>query len=280
MKRQTMKKIRPTRLAFILALGATPLALAACEETTAATTAPQDAPVPQLSRARGPGGPGLFRGIELSDEQRAQLRAVHDTFRAEFEAMHAELAPLRKQLAEARRSGDRERVRQLMADARAAREKAKPVHERMLAAMRAVLTPEQQAQFDANVARLQERHGRGARQRGRHALARLDLTEAQRTQVRQIMERHRPELEALHADLRPLRERIADARRSGDDTALEQLRSESKPLRERARAIHEAIRDEIREVLTPEQRERFDAHAARATGRHAFGRMHRGWHGR
>jgi Spy/CpxP family protein refolding chaperone len=65
--------------------------------------------------------------------------------------------------------------------------------------------------------------------RGPWPLHQLDLSDDQRARVHDIFERHRPELDAL------LRE------------SFPQVRS-----------IHEQIDSEIRDVLTPEQRARFD----------------------
>jgi Spy/CpxP family protein refolding chaperone len=65
--------------------------------------------------------------------------------------------------------------------------------------------------------------------RGPWPLHQLDLSDEQRARVRDIFERHRPELDALLRDSFP-----------------------------QVRAIHERIDSEIRELLTPEQRDRFD----------------------
>lgn len=65
--------------------------------------------------------------------------------------------------------------------------------------------------------------------RGPWPLRQLDLSDEQRTRIHQIFERHRPKLDAV------LRERF--------------------PL---VRSIHETVGNEIRQVLTPEQRVQFD----------------------
>jgi Spy/CpxP family protein refolding chaperone len=65
--------------------------------------------------------------------------------------------------------------------------------------------------------------------RGPWPLRELDLSEEQRTRIHEIFERHRPKLDAVLRESFPL-----------------------------VRPIHEAIDSEIRDVLTPEQRIRFD----------------------
>jgi Spy/CpxP family protein refolding chaperone len=70
--------------------------------------------------------------------------------------------------------------------------------------------------------------------RGPWPLRELDLSEEQRTRIHEVFERHRPKLDAVLRESFPL-----------------------------VRPIHEAIDSEIREVLTPEQRVRFDELKAR-----------------
>ena len=65
--------------------------------------------------------------------------------------------------------------------------------------------------------------------RGPWPLRELDLSDEQRTQIRDIFERHRPKLDSVLRESFPL-----------------------------VRTVHETIDREIREVLTPEQRILFD----------------------
>ena len=65
--------------------------------------------------------------------------------------------------------------------------------------------------------------------RGPWPLRQLDLSDEQRTRIHEIFERHRPKLDAVVRGSFPL-----------------------------VRSIHETIDNEIRQVLTPEQRVQFD----------------------
>ena len=105
--------------------------------------------------------------------------------------------------------------------------------------------------------------GRGPGHRGGRAggpglpLAQLNLTEQQRTQVRDIHERSR-------ADVQPLQERLQEARR-GQRQAIEATPVDENRIRAAAQdmaaveadlAVHRAkLRAEVFEVLTPAQRE-------------------------
>ena len=102
------------------------------------------------------------------------------------------------------------------------------------------------------------RHGGGGIMRG---LARLDLTEEQKAEVRRIMDARRPTFEALHArieaDARALRE-TADGS-SPDPAAVGAAYLRVQADREALRAEKRAAMDQVRTILTPEQREKLDS---------------------
>ena len=107
-------------------------------------------------RVRGPGR-ALLRGIELSATQREQLKALHERYRPQHEA-------LRTKARDARQAQQRPD-----SAARAAlRTERRALMQRQHTEMRALLTPEQQKQFDGNVARMRERgeERRGEGRRG------------------------------------------------------------------------------------------------------------------
>ena len=116
-------------------------------------------------RRRGPGGE-LLKGITLTADQKAKLKDLrkaekpNDEFKKAMENVRA-----------ARQRGDTAAARAQMQALRPQMEQAR---ERQVAAIRAILTTEQQKQFDANVATWKQhaaergkdghqgRHGRGA----------------------------------------------------------------------------------------------------------------------
>lgn len=91
------------------------------------------------------------------------------------------------------------------------------------------------------------RHHRGMHRGARAFLRGIDLTEAQRVQIRSIFEANRPIRENMEA-IRPL----IEAKRNGTITPAqqEQLDSFKASAKERARSV----RDQIMAVLTPEQK--------------------------
>lgn len=170
-----MRRVALASLALALSLGG------------ASAVNAQENPQPRRPRAegefrgqRGPGGPAglLLRGIELSDAQKEQVKAIIEKRRPSREQMEQ----ARERAGEAReRAGQaRERVREQRQegaprDTAAMRQRREQAMQRMLQEraelnreIRSVLTREQQAQFDKNVAemnaRMQERmQGRGER---------------------------------------------------------------------------------------------------------------------
>jgi periplasmic protein CpxP/Spy len=123
----------------------------------------------QWGRRRGPGRE-LFKNINLTADQKAKLKELrkgekpNEQFRKAMEDARA-----------ARQRGDTAAARAQM---KALRPQMEQARERELAAMRSILTPEQQRQFDANVAAWKQhaaerqearREGRDGGQAGRHA---------------------------------------------------------------------------------------------------------------
>lgn len=103
-------------------------------------------------RMRGPGR-ALLRGIELSTAQREQLRAIQQRYRPQHDS-------LRTRLRDARRAEQRPDS----ATRAAWRTQMQTLMTRQHSEIRAVLTPDQQKTFDANVVRMKERaadRGRG-----------------------------------------------------------------------------------------------------------------------
>jgi len=115
-------------------------------------------------RQEGVLGGQLFRGIELTAEQRAQLEALREKYRPRLEAWRDSMRPGQAKLREARQSGDRAAARAALEELADERRAVQALIEQAHAEARAVLTADQQATFDRNVAELHERRqGRGGR---------------------------------------------------------------------------------------------------------------------
>lgn len=105
----------------------------------------------------------LFKNITLTDAQKTQLAQIRKSEQASMTAnagaQRADFDAMRK----ARQSGDTATMNRLMAQQRAQMEQRFATH---AAAVRNILTPDQQTQFDANVAEAKAHPGGFGRGRG------------------------------------------------------------------------------------------------------------------
>jgi Spy/CpxP family protein refolding chaperone len=90
-------------------------------------------------------------------------------------------------------------------------------------------------------------------------LAGIELSAVQRTRVRMIQAKYADELREVGRRLRPVIHELNQARYRQDTAAVGRLWAQSEPDRARGAELRTRMRAEIREVLTPEQRPRFDA---------------------
>ncbi|HEY3258490.1 MAG TPA: Spy/CpxP family protein refolding chaperone [Gemmatimonadaceae bacterium] len=113
----------------------------------------------------------------------------------------------------------------------------------------------------------------------------LNLTDAQKAQIKTIHEKYRPQLEAIRSQLKPQVDNARALRATGDTAgaraAFEKARVD---IRQRMLTIRQQEQGEIRNILTPEQRTKFDAAQAQrkkwmdehAKGGRGHGRLGRG----
>ena len=88
----------------------------------------------------------------------------------------------------------------------------------------------------------------------------LNLTEAQRMQIRAIHDKYRPRIEAIHEQFKSQSDAARALRQKGDTAgaraAFQRLRTD---MQARLQPIHQQQQTEIRNLLTAEQRTKFDA---------------------
>ena len=151
--------------------------MAALAAVTSATVVAAQQPGQPGMPGRGPGRGGgrggpmmmdrlLLRGITLTAAQQAQLEALHTADRQKMEAEGAKGAGRQEMEAirAAREKGDTATARQLM-DAQRAKMNAR--RDEQIAALRALLSADQTAAFDANVAEMKKREAEGRGRGGR-----------------------------------------------------------------------------------------------------------------
>ena len=152
-----MKHIR-SAVAALLVIGSATAAVAQQSQTTRPHAHGKRG---QVGALRGPGGPGLggalLRGITLSDAEKANLKAVRTKFAPQAKALREQFKPQHEALRAARQAHDTTALKALRDKNGAEREAMQKLMVAQQADLRAALTPENQAKFDANVTRMKTR---------------------------------------------------------------------------------------------------------------------------
>lgn len=110
--------------------------------------------------------------LKLTEQQKTQIKALHDNFKKEHEAQFNEMKSLREQMKALKGSGDTEKAAQLREKMKAAKEALKADREKLQQQIAALLTPEQRQQLEQLKAERKERHEqkkgkrKGGRQKG------------------------------------------------------------------------------------------------------------------
>jgi Spy/CpxP family protein refolding chaperone len=111
----------------------------------------------EIRRGPGDGMRDLLTGITLTEDQKAKVKAIDEQNKAEMDAKRDEIKKTMDEVKALREKGD----------SAGAAEKMRPLSEirrayfdKRVAQLRAILTPEQQKQLDANVAELKAKSGK------------------------------------------------------------------------------------------------------------------------
>lgn len=198
-------------------------------------------------------GPRVFEELNLTDAQRSELEALFDARRSEVEAL---LSDDQKDAFATALAEDPYDFRAAFRAANLTEDQRSAVREIMQGSREEVadiLTEEQRQQLrEAAGERHSDRGGPGRRGDIVQALAELDLTEAQRSQIETIFANSRSQVEALLS---------AEQRTAFADTFSEtqnfreamQAANLTEDQRTAAREIMQGSRDDIAAVLTEEQ---------------------------
>lgn len=125
-----------------------------------ATTAPAQAPRHGMMGPGHRGGPDherMMQALNLTDAQKAQVKAIHEKYDAQFKALHQSMKPQMDAMRAARQKGDTAAMRAQREQMRSQMEPMRKLHEQEMAEVRAILTPAQQQQFDTLKTQRQER---------------------------------------------------------------------------------------------------------------------------
>ena len=99
----------------------------------------------------------LFKGITLSDAEKANIKTVHQKYVAQMKSLREQFKPQMDAARQARQRGDTAALKAMWEQSAAQREQAKKLLVAERNDLRAALTPENQVKFDANVKQLEQR---------------------------------------------------------------------------------------------------------------------------
>jgi len=117
----------------------------------------------------------------------------------------------------------------------------------------------------------QFRRGPGGGREGRGFGRDLNLTEAQKTQMKAIRTKYQPQNQALRDRAKPFMEAARTARQKGDGVAFRTNMEKARQVMAGGQSIHTQEMAEIRAILTPDQQAKFDAQQKAAAERRAKG---------
>ncbi len=122
----------------------------------------------------------------------------------------------------------------------------------------------------------QFRKGPGGGREGRGFGRDLNLTDAQKTQIKAIRAKYQPQNQALRDRAKPFMEAARTARQKGDSAGFRSNMDKAKQVMQSGQSIRTQEQAEIRAILTPEQQAKFDAHQKQASEHRANGGK-KGW---
>ena len=177
-----MTKIRSTLFALVVAASATVAATAGAQSSAPGNGQRAERVKSDSSKWRGRAGErreerreeegrgrSALRGVKPTDAQRAQIKAIHEKYKPQFESYRAAMKPAIDEAKAARQRGDTAAARAAFDKTAASRQQAQALRVQEQGEVRAILTPAQQQTFDANVAKANAKGDRMHRGRGKEA---------------------------------------------------------------------------------------------------------------
>lgn len=110
---------------------------------------------------------GAFKRLDLTDDQKAQIKALRDAFKQQNEGTFQEIKALRDQMKDARENQDKERAKAIHEQIKSKMESLRPAKEELQRRIAAILTPEQRAELEKMKANHKEHRGEGRRGKGK-----------------------------------------------------------------------------------------------------------------
>lgn len=152
-----------------LALSAMMIVGFAAVSAAQSTTVPQQRADSVHRRGHRAGGEmraqrrGFGADLNLTDAQKAQIKAIHEKYKPQAQALRTQAKPFMDAARAARQKGDTAAVRSNMEKARQVMQGGQTFRTQEQAEIRAVLTADQRAKWDARQKQMAERRAKGER---------------------------------------------------------------------------------------------------------------------
>jgi len=150
-----MSSVRTLALGALMIVGVA--GVSAAQSTTTPPTRSQRSG--EMQGRRG-GGRGFGADLNLTDAQKAQIKTIRAKYQPQNEALRNQAKPFMEAARTARQKGDTAAARTNMEKARQIMQGGQTFRTQENAEIRAILTPDQQAKWDANQKKMGER-GKG-----------------------------------------------------------------------------------------------------------------------
>lgn len=192
----------------------------------------------------GIGAARLPDELQLTADQKAEIAALHDAFKAAHADEIAALREIDQQLRQLRRSGGtREEIQALLAEAHEIRQGLSDDFAALQDAIWQIYTAEQKAWIEAHKPKVCDRNGPP------------QLTEAQIAQIRALKQAFAESVADELVAIKAAHQEARAAKQAG--ASAEEIRAIMEGVKDEMEAIRQAeirLHDAIMEVLTPEQR--------------------------
>jgi Spy/CpxP family protein refolding chaperone len=226
-----------------------------------------------FAQSAGPGTPHGHRAgfgriaakLNLTDAQKQQLKDIRTASREQNHQLYADFHAKLQELRALKQAND-PKADDVKTDLKAMRPQMEAARKASRDAMLNILTPEQRDQL--NAARQSRGFARGfaAGRRAGAALGHLNLSDAQKAQLKQLRETTQEQNGQLFADARATRQELHSLNGSNDARATE-LKAHLESLRPQLEAARKQQHEAFVNVLTPEQRTQLEQWKAQRQSR-------------
>lgn len=234
--------------------------------TAATIFAQTDAPGPLHRHARTE---GFASQLNLTEAQKQQLKDIRTASREQNKQLYADYRGKLRQFRALKQANDPSAA-DVKAELTAMRPQIKAARKASREAMLDVLTPDQQAQLKA--AHSGHGFGRGhARIVTRAVAEKLNLTDEQKAQLKQLRQTSKQANGQLFADARAKRQEMRSLTSANDPRAAD-AKAQLEALRPQLEAARQQEHTDFLNVLTPEQRSQLEQWKAERQSKHRSSR--------